>query len=43
MNSLIRFCKHIKSNPKFDAEKVQKAIDEIVASGENSPAEQALG
>lgn len=38
MNSLVRFCKYIKGNPKFDADKVKIAIEEIVASGENSPA-----
>ncbi|GAB1366064.1 GspE/PulE family protein [Candidatus Cloacimonadaceae bacterium] len=37
MNSLVRFCKYIKGNPKFDADKVKIAIEEIVASGENSP------
>jgi type IV pilus assembly protein PilB len=37
MNSLVRFCKYIKANSKFDAEELKKVIETIVASGENTP------
>lgn len=38
MNSIIRFCKYIKDNQKFDAEVVKQAIAKVESYGENSPA-----